>query len=678
MARTEIVKIAWEADISNLVQAVAKEKGLNEKQTRDLLKQLKKRETHAERIAKRMAAKDKRITEQAGKQKIESFRKFGAAAQGSIGSVTSRFLDLGEGIRAFASSVGPIGMAITGFAALGIGGVLAMVGIGAALTKATIAVHNFILSAKDTNDELKKLQEFGLENPIPPQMVKDVEQYSLIWTGIKRTFQEISVAVAGNLAKDLNAVTFEVLVIMRMVQKAGTEWLKVNSIIRESIVIELHKPIFNIIMGLRGMVKHFRVLTKIPGLGKFAGAFDMADDALSALNKGTRAFIGHGVDKFTKKLADTVSRDLGGAYRLARGETASYLLALKVAQKAEEDQAQRTKKSADAKREAAKRAREQAKALRELNAWIKSVTGSTDGLIGAFVGFQEKAENALASPVESINLQLARDLEAFDAARAALKEQEAKIEVSKLMAGDGADTALLDAQLEAVRAKLQEFEQTRVNMVRAASEQIGAIRDEEAAQFEAAFFSATNSIIGAGQALGKFTDAMASQAKDGTESQKRAAMATFAIQQASAIASITISTAQAVAQALASGMPPFNFIQAAAVGAAGAAQLGAVIATPAPTFHTGGAIGGSKMAPDEVGIRAKSGEGVLTGRGMDAIGGRQGLIDANRGASRGPELVIVQKYQHRAFGAFTQDNVRMVNSPIRKAIKGKRKVGHKG
>ena len=677
MARRETIEVTWNVDISEIVTTHARVKGLDKKQTKSFQKELTKREKASEAARKKVEA--------ATKKQIGAFKKFGDAASGSVGSVTSRLFNLGEGISDFVGAAGPVGIAGLAFAAFGAAGVAAVAGIGAALVKATIAINDFILSAKDTNDELKKLQEFGLEDPIPPQMVKEVERYSLIWTGIKRTFQEISVAVAGNLAKDLNAVTFEVLVIMRMVQKAGTEWLKVNSIIRESIVTELHTPIFKIVTALRGMVKHFRVLTNLPGLGRFASAFDMADEALSALNKHTRDLIGSGVDKFTKKLANTVSQDLGGAYRLARGETASYLLALKVAQKAEEDQTKRTKDSAASQRqankrkaEAAKRAREQAKALRELNAWIKSVTGSTDGLIGAFVGFQEKAEDALASPVERINLQLARDLEAFDAARAALKEQEAKIEVSKLMAGDGADTTLLDAQLEAVRAKLQEFEQTRVNMVRAASEQIGAIRDEEAAQFEASFFNAVTAITSAGEALGKFASVMAKQAQDGTEAQKKASRAAFAIQQASAIATITIATAQAVAQALAAGVPPFNLIQAAAVGAAGAAQLGAVIATPAPTFHTGGAIGGSKMAPDEVGIRAKSGEGVLTGRGMDAIGGRQGLIDANRGVSRAPELVIVQKYQHRAFGAFTQDNVRMVNSPIRKAIKGKRKVGHKG
>ena len=140
---------------------------------------------------------------------------------------------------------------------------------------------------------------------------------------------------------------------------------------------------------------------------------------------------------------------------------------------------------------------------------------------------------------------------------------------------------------------------------------------------------------------------------------------------------ITISTAQAVMQALASLPAPFGAIAAGAAAATGAAQLATVASAPPPKFHIGGAIGGSLAAPDEVSIRAKSGEGVLSSRGMAAIGGKEGLKMANRGQSSPGELVVVQKYQHRSFAAFSEDAVRMTNSPIRKAIKRKNRVGHR-
>jgi hypothetical protein len=182
----------------------------------------------------------------------------------------------------------------------------------------------------------------------------------------------------------------------------------------------------------------------------------------------------------------------------------------------------------------------------------------------------------------------------------------------------------------------------------------------------------------AGKHIGAFASQLADNAKEGTDAQKKAARAAFAINQALAVSSITMSTAQAVMQALGSMPPPMSFVAAGAAGVAGAAQLATVVATPPPSFHIGGGIGTSTTAPDEVMVKAKSGEGVLTGAGMRAIGGRQGLADANRGGSGGREMVVVQKYQHRPLAVVMEDSVRMTNSPIRRAIKGKKKVGHRG
>ena len=68
---------------------------------------------------------------------------------------------------------------------------------------------------------------------------------------------------------------------------------------------------------------------------------------------------------------------------------------------------------------------------------------------------------------------------------------------------------------------------------------------------------------------------------------------------------------------------------------------------------------------------------VLTPRGMQMAGGPSGLAAMNRGGAQAPEMVVIQKYQHRAFSAFSADHVKLTNSPIRRAIKGQRKVGHR-
>lgn len=80
-----------------------------------------------------------------------------------------------------------------------------------------------------------------------------------------------------------------------------------------------------------------------------------------------------------------------------------------------------------------------------------------------------------------------------------------------------------------------------------------------------------------------------------------------------------INTALGVSKALASAPPPINFINAAAVGAAGAAQI-STIATQ--KFATGGIVkgnGGSDLGDKQM-IRVNAGEGVFTKEQMKALG----------------------------------------------------------
>jgi len=153
---------------------------------------------------------------------------------------------------------------------------------------------------------------------------------------------------------------------------------------------------------------------------------------------------------------------------------------------------------------------------------------------------------------------------------------------------------------------------------------------------------------------------------------KEAAQALIVVQKAAGIAQIGISTAVAVMNAFRDLPTPAAPFAAAGIIALGVAQAAVVAATPT-TFHTGGLV----RAPDEVGITARNGEGVLTAQGVDAIGGQAGLNRANRGEGGSGSITVVQQYQHRVFDAFVADNVRS-DGPLRKAIRGKRRIGHAG
>jgi hypothetical protein len=142
-----------------------------------------------------------------------------------------------------------------------------------------------------------------------------------------------------------------------------------------------------------------------------------------------------------------------------------------------------------------------------------------------------------------------------------------------------------------------------------------------------------------------------------------AARKAFLIDKAAKMASAAAATALAIVQALASAPPPFNFIAAGAVGAAGLIQQ-AVIASQQPSFHAGGFVGG--MAPDEQQATVRRGEAVLNPAGRRAMGDDT-IRQANAGVGGGQVIMVQQVYRHRVFDSFVADNLR-TRGPLSRAL----------
>lgn len=142
-----------------------------------------------------------------------------------------------------------------------------------------------------------------------------------------------------------------------------------------------------------------------------------------------------------------------------------------------------------------------------------------------------------------------------------------------------------------------------------------------------------------------------------------AARKAFLIDKAAKMASAAAATALAIVQALASAPPPFNFIAAGAVGAAGLIQQ-AVIASQKPSFHAGGFVGG--MAPDEQQATVRRGEAVLSPAGRRAMGDDT-IRAANAGMGGGQVIMVQQVYRHRVFDSFVRDNLR-TRGPLSQAL----------
>ncbi len=99
--------------------------------------------------------------------------------------------------------------------------------------------------------------------------------------------------------------------------------------------------------------------------------------------------------------------------------------------------------------------------------------------------------------------------------------------------------------------------------------------------------------------------------------------------QAVAIALAIVNTAQGVTRALADYPWPFNMVVGGIIAAAGAIQIATIAAQK---FHSGGMIG--ELQSDEVPIIAQTGEGILSRRGMAALGGASQLDALNNGNSQ--------------------------------------------
>ena len=150
----------------------------------------------------------------------------------------------------------------------------------------------------------------------------------------------------------------------------------------------------------------------------------------------------------------------------------------------------------------------------------------------------------------------------------------------------------------------------------------------------------------------------------------------FRNQQKFQIAVTAMNTATAIMQAWASMPPPAAAVMTAAIIALGASQVATIAAQEPPSAHMGGLISG-RTNSDERMIKARSGEGVLTAQGVQAIGGAQGLADANAGVGGGSQpLVIQQVYKHRVLDTILADSIQR-GGPISAAMNKRTRRGRR-
>lgn len=268
------------------------------------------------------------------------------------------------------------------------------------------------------------------------------------------------------------------------------------------------------------------------------------------------------------------------------------------------------------------------------------------------------------------------DAEKYAAAEIALAQQVADARIEEELRA----VTAIQAYEDAARAEQDEAEKIRrekereaLNYKLAAIQQVTDViaeytqaqLDDELAAYEQA--------QAARAALGRnATDAEKKLADERLAATRAAARKAFLIDKAAKMASAAAATALAVVQALASAPPPYNYIAAGAVGAAGLVQQGVIMAQQ-PTFHAGGLIG--TMAPDEQQATVRRGEAVLSPAGRRAMGDDT-IRAANAGMSSGQTIVVQQVYRHRVFDSFVRDNLR-TRGPLSQALGAGGRVGQR-
>jgi hypothetical protein len=254
-----------------------------------------------------------------------------------------------------------------------------------------------------------------------------------------------------------------------------------------------------------------------------------------------------------------------------------------------------------------------------------------------------------------------------DAARAAaLAEMTAarQEEEDKVNAKRAEEAAKLAADKAAADQQVHERQLAYMEAEAAAFDEVYAMRDEAIARNLAVAEQVYSGVADlAVWAIDKQIEAMGHL----SESEKKEAKRLWALRQGAAISSIVMSGAVAYMNALATFAPSgwlAPILAAAVVGPPTALQIAQVASESPPSFAIGGVV-----EADHRMIQASPGEGVVTRRGMSALG-PDGLAALNRGrqgGGSGDELVM--RYRHRDLSIVLRDHLRL-DTPLARALDG--------
>lgn len=327
-------------------------------------------------------------------------------------------------------------------------------------------------------------------------------------------------------------------------------------------------------------------------------------------------------------------------------------------------------KADDARRKAAEElAAALAVIVRGYDQWAQAVKALEDMEQRATASQLTGIEAVEAARVESIRRAEELATEADKGAGASAERRaETERQLAETIVAINEEAAAKKAKIREDEAKAAEKEAERIRALQYAAadralSEVTALTEQAYSQRLAAA-DRTNQSIRDG--YGELTRAETEQLQRRLQGQRRAALAWWVANKATALAQGVVNTQLAVSNALASAPPPFNAALAVAAGIAGAAQVAQIAAAPPPSFHRG--TQGASSRRDEFAATLERGEAVIPKsaaqdpRNQDAIARMRG----DR-MSAGPTVVAVDRYDGRAFGRGIRDQLR-AGGYLRRAI----------
>jgi hypothetical protein len=642
MAQRATVDVSLRADISNLVDNLSKVEGLTKAQARKMVRQVERSYKDQTKAAKATAEAQIKASKGVGKQSkktaedtLDVAQKFATEIAGTFGF---GFLGDVEGL---------FDAARTSSERFGVGSVAAFAGIAGAAALGVAALVQYTEKQQALNREVAGFAE-ELEGFVGSETLQALQSFNKEITAIDKTAERLKAETLLGASDEAERFEQQAL---GLTQIGLPKWLASIS--------------DGFDMGAKGANDSARAFGDAAGgLQGLATALGDVSRAQVTYTKG-QAGLAKQQEFSAERSVERAEAEEKATEEAAKAAEVAAELTRKTVEEAQakadlvfqtEMLADRERKEYAAAMKSAEQKEEQARIIKDV-ARLEALQASA---LGELMSQEEKAVQKAAARVEEMTnlskslgdnadatLGLAAASEALEQAQ---KDQEAALQTEKF--------EKLSDTISAAAGHMLELTDSMSTFANLALDKLTEIADKERARQEAAIESdAARKKASIEQQLesGKIDDKQAEarmrnvdrlaeadkrRIEGLTDQQKKQAKKAFAAQQALALAEVAINAAAAYLP-LVGGLAYLGFGAPAAAagitGAAALAQTAAILSAKPPEFASGGMVG-ARLSADHALIAAQPDEGIVSRRGIAALGGPDGLDQLNRGAGMGASI----------------------------------------